>query len=119
MLLESRASIGGKPLRLKVLTSKKDRMRGYQFAHRSPSDSEGMMFVFPSESKQSFHMHNVKFNLDLLVFDKNGILRAIIPMEANRRKPYTTPTTCMYCVEVPGQWGSQLKVGVNRLRLHS
>lgn len=124
--------LGGRPLRVKVLTSERDKQIGFQFAKVSPPPNKGLMFVFSEPSVQSFHMKNVPFDLELLAFSKAGIFLGSQIMKAgtgekggssynapNRYISYQTHPDTAYVVEVApeGAWGSLLKVGVSRLRM--
>ena len=115
-----KASLAGKPVRLSVLTSQRDKSSGYQHVKTPPTASQGLMFVFGSEGTQSFHMRNVAFDLDLLFFDKRGVYRGRFSMPcsgSDKKSRYTTTDDCKYAVEVaPGAY-SDAKIGVSRLRL--
>lgn len=115
VLTEYKAYVGNKPLNVRVLTSERDKARGYQFAKTGPDDRHGLLFVFTRMGPQSFHMRNVGFDLDLLAFDAAGKFIGVVPMSHKSFKTYKTPP-CMYALEVAPGWGSHLKKGISRLR---
>lgn len=55
-----------------------ERQRGLMFRQSMPSD-RGMLFVFPTESRQGFWMQNTPLALDLLFVGADGEVRAIAP----------------------------------------
>jgi len=126
LLTESRIiTIGGKTLSVKVLTSERDKNRGYQFQKKVPSFNQGLLFVFSSPSSHSFHMNNVYFDLELVSFDERGTFIGIENMKATAGslksskvsyRAYQTPPNTMYVIECQPGWSSHLKPGVSRLR---
>jgi len=118
-------NLGGKVLRVKVLTSEQDKARGYQFKKEIPDFNQGLLFVFNKPGIHSFHMRNVYFDLDLLSFDAQGRFLGSQTMKATQgptadktrhHRGYETPSRCMYVIECQPGWGSSLKTGVTRLR---
>lgn len=122
--------LNGRTLRVKVLTSERDKQRGYQFAKVAPQPNQGLLFVFTEPGVQSFHMKNVSFDLELLAFNSSGIFLGSQMMQAGtgekggssyngyrRSKSYQTHPDTLYVVEVSpeGSWGSSLHPGVSRM----
>lgn len=118
-------TIGGKPIRVKVLTSERDKSRGYQFQKEVPGESQGLLFVFDTPRVHMFHMRNVWFDLDMLCFDAQGRFLGSQNMKATQgpmvdktshHRRYETPPGTMYVIECQPGWGSHLKRGVTMLR---
>lgn len=123
--------IGGKILRVDVLTSDQDKLLGYQAVAVAPiSNKQGLVFVFDESEVRSFHMRNVLFDLDLLCFDEEGYLVNIVygmkspynlesdPVTASKkllRKVYSTKVPCKYCIEVLSGWNGSTIVGTSKL----
>lgn len=115
--------LNGRTLRVKVLTSERDKQRGYQFAKVAPQPNQGLLFVFTEPGAQSFHMKNVPFDLELLAFNGSGIFLGSLMMSGTSKvdhrspKSYRTHPDTLYVVEVSpeGSWGSSLHPGVSRM----
>lgn len=118
-------TIGGKTIRVKVLTSDKDKARGYQFQKEVPGENQGLLFVFNQPSNHRFHMRNVYFDLDLLAFDAQGRFLSSQFMKAAQgstrakgiaHRHYETPKECMYVIECQPGWGKHLQRGITQFR---
>ena len=112
------ALIDDKEISLKVLETPLERAVGYQGSKIGPSNKEGLLFLFANENNRKFHMRNVCFDLELLGFDKDGVLRCVLPMQANSNEAYHTPA-CKFIIEVSSGWSTELVVGETLLRLVS
>ena len=62
--------IRGKTYMLEVADTKAERAKGLMFRESLPDD-EGMLFIFPSESKHTFWMYQTEIPLDIIWLDSN------------------------------------------------
>lgn len=64
-------SIAGKKIIAKVASTEETQRKGFTGTSTPPTDSEGILFVYPEVQEMAFWMKGVKFPLDILFFDKN------------------------------------------------
>ena len=96
---------------LKVLRTREELSTGYQHHPVGPTDNEGFLFLFADElPERTFHMRNVKFNLDLLGFNNEGKLIFTTSMQANAEGVYKIPAGCKFIVEMQENWSN----GINK-----
>lgn len=67
---------GEKRFAIEIADEPVERQRGLMYRQSMPED-RGMLFIFPSEGRQSFWMKNTPLALDLLFIDAGGKVRAI------------------------------------------
>ncbi len=109
------ANINDNLLRLKVLSTPKQRKKGYQYCKYPPGKDEGLLFVLPYTGQHAFHMNNVPFNLEMICLDEAGEIRNIVPMigespkEKTNSRYYSHPDTA-YVIEVRMGWCSDKEV---------
>lgn len=129
-----RIQVGGKIIRVCPLSTDKEKQLGYQAISVPPiPNKQGLLFIFDdndlSEPKM-FHMRNVLFDLDVLCFDKHGILIEVI---RNMKSPYnieqgtidkvlfnktysTKSNGCKFCIEVLAGWNGSMVPGLTRMK---
>jgi len=90
--------INGKTYKLEVADTKEKRTKGLMFRENLPED-EGMLFIFPTETKSSFWMYNTKIPLDIIWLSKDWevvyVEKNVPPCES------TNPNNCP--IYSPGQ----------------
>ena len=86
-----------------VVRSDEDRARGLMY-RKSLADRQGMLFIFPTEEKQTFWMKNTYIPLDMVFIDEAmkvvGVVHNAEPMTETRR-----------AVETPSRYVLELKGG--------
>ena len=87
------------------------------------ADGEGMLFVFPAESRQSFWMRDTPLPLDMLFVKADGRIAGIVANAAPRTDtPRGIDEPTRFVLEVPGGWsalhgvqaGDRLELGALR-----
>ena len=98
----------GKPISLNVLVADDDRERGAGFQHICPEviDKTLILFVYPSETRGRFHMHNVHAALDIAFFDRHGAL-----VKQELMKTYSGNSTPLYGPKTPFQFALEARQG--------
>jgi uncharacterized protein len=97
------------PLTLKVEVASTDAQRqtGMMFREQL-GDEEGMLFVFPSERRNSFWMHNTLIPLDMVFIDSEwkvvGIVERAEPLTDD---PRGVPKMSQYVLEVNGGFAAR------------
>jgi uncharacterized protein len=92
------------PITLEVEVASKDheRQMGLMFREQL-GDGEGMLFIFPTERRNSFWMHNTLIPLDMLFIDSEwkvvGIVERAVPLTDD---PRGVPKMSQYVLEVSG-----------------
>jgi hypothetical protein len=107
------ARIGNRNIHLCPLYNDEQRKNGYQNIFTEPVD-EGLLFIFNDEEPRKFHMKNVNFDLDLLGFNKNGLLIFVIKMKKGSDIMYDT-LPCKYAVETKSGWSNGIDIGASKL----
>lgn len=104
--------IGKNPLKLKVLSTPENQMKGYMHGEE-PKDGEGLLFVYDEELPLSFWMKNVKFPLDLIFFDNsmNYLGHETMDPDDGRNDDdlprYLSKKPARFAVEVPSGWSNK------------
>ncbi|EKF17278.1 DUF192 domain-containing protein, partial [Nitratireductor pacificus] len=114
LIIETRA--GEKTFSIEIADEPHERQRGLMFRQSMAAD-RGMLFIFPTESRQGFWMQNTPLPLDLLFIGADGVIRAIA-----RGVPFSTASISpdvqsQFVLELPA--GTAQKSGIeigNRLR---
>ncbi len=95
---------------LKLARTEAERMRGLQFV-KSLGEREGMLFVFPDESRRSFWMKDTYIPLDMIFLDKN---RKVVGIKENVKilttDSQSVESPSMYVVEIAA--GSVKRYGI-------
>jgi len=73
----------------------------------SMADDQGMLFLFPAESRRSFWMKNTRIPLDIFYFDSELRLVSV----AADVQPCRTPSCPAYPSEGPAQYVLELNAG--------
>lgn len=81
-------------------------MSGLMYRDLLP-ENQGMLFVFPIESRQSFWMKNVKFPLDIIFISKN---KKIVDIKKDF-KPCVTELCESYLSEKPTKYVLEVNAG--------
>ena len=102
---------GGKHrVEVELATTSASRTRGLMW-RRELKAGEGMLFIFPEPSVQSFWMRNTLIPLDLLFIDAQQRIVGIIERaEPRTLSPRSVGKPGPYVLEVPGGWCQ--KVGI-------
>ncbi|MGH7495255.1 MAG: DUF192 domain-containing protein [bacterium] len=108
-----RIMVGNIPLRVEIVQTDEERMRGLMFREKLP-EGQGMLFVFEHSSTQSFWMRNTFIALDIAFIDADGRIVDIQRMEPlDETRSYLSPAPVPYVLEVNAGWFTRhgLKAG--------
>ncbi len=98
------AKAGVPPVEVEVARSEEQRNRGLMYRDSMPED-EGMLFVWPENSRRSFWMRNTCLPLDMLFIAMDGtivgILEQVPTMNDNSR---FVPCPAAFVLEVNAGW---------------
>lgn len=76
--------------------------------------NHGMLFIFPSNSIQSFWMKNTYINLDIAFISDSGVIFQIENMTAHSMKSVKSNRPCRYALEMNSGWFAKNGVKVGR-----
>ncbi|MGP1680866.1 MAG: DUF192 domain-containing protein [Giesbergeria sp.] len=94
----------GPALTVELARTPLQRARGLQY-RRWLEENHGMLFCFPSESIHTFHMLNTLVSLDILHFNRDGVLVGFIDSATPlSTEPLTSPVASTYVLEVKAGW---------------
>ncbi len=89
-----------------------DRQLGLMF-RKSMSENQGMLFIFPQESVQSFWMRNTYISLDMIFVNTN---KKIITVHKNTKilsdQSYQSTGPAKYVIEVDAGFSNRFKIKV-------
>lgn len=105
--------VGSIPLRVEIVQTDEERMRGLMFREKLPED-QGMLFVFEAARIQTFWMRNTFIPLDIAFIDADGRIVDIQRMAPlDETQSYHSPAPVPYVLEVNAGWFEKhaLKVG--------
>jgi len=97
-----RAIVNGKVLSLEIADSPEERRVGLMFRDPLP-ENHGMLFVFGREQAYSFWMMDMRFSLDIIWIDSNGIVVHIennVPPCSRACPSYQPNVSALYVLEV-------------------
>jgi uncharacterized membrane protein (UPF0127 family) len=96
--------IDSTPFKVELLSTPKQQEKGFMGSKRGPWYDSGLLFIYPSPRRNlSFWMKNVPFDLELLVFDGDGVLREIKTLKAMDERSTRLDTSAMCVLETkPG-----------------
>lgn len=118
--VEIRVSDTGTPLRVnvEVADEKQEQDRGLM-GRRLAGDDEGMLFVYSKAASRIFWMRDTPVPLDILFFDSDGTLIALIPKaEPLSDRLLKSRLPAQFVLEVPGGFADRHAVTLGaRLRL--
>ena len=98
-------------LTVEVAASNAERARGLMLRKSLDSD-QGMLFVFPQPSQQSFWMHNTLIPLDLLFIDSDGTVLGVVEQaEPLTDAPRSVRGESKFVLEVIGGWCADRGIG--------
>lgn len=112
--------IDKKPLDVLLLRSQEEQARGFMGVKTPPSLGTGLMFVYQApQPKMFFWMKNVSFPLELLAFDKNGVLMQVAQLKANDHTPVSVNPGAQAVVETSPGFAkyAQLQLGSSLLQI--
>lgn len=104
-------SFNGQSLFCEVADTPKKREVGLMFRDSLPENS-GMVFVYPDETKRTFHMPNVKMPLSIVFADRNGIIVHMTEMIVDNTTTYSSEKEAMYAIEANKGWFTAHKVTI-------
>lgn len=104
------ATLGGIPLRLRVLVSPEEQQKGFMF-EPEPDDGFGLFFVYPKPRELGFWMRNVPFDLDLIPLDEDMRVLGVHRLIADDERTCKIKRPCRYVVELAGGWCERNGVG--------
>jgi uncharacterized protein len=94
----------GPAITVELARSPGQRAAGLMFRQWLP-ENHGMLFVFPSERIHTFHMLNTPVSLDILHFNRDGVLVGFIdsatPLSTD---PLTPQVPSTYVLEIKAGW---------------
>ena len=100
----SKACFSERCYRVSVADTPETRAQGLMFRDGLAAD-EGMLFVFPEETQESFWMKNMKFTIDILWMDQSGVIvhveHHVPPCTVEPCQVYTPETKALYVLEIP------------------
>ena len=97
------------PITLKVEVASTDAQRQVGMMFREQlGEEEGMLFIFPTERRNSFWMHNTLIPLDMLFIDSEWKVVGIVERAAPQTDdPRGVPKMSQYVLEVNGGFASR------------
>lgn len=102
---------------VKVADEPDEWIAGFQNISRSVIEKTLILFVFPSETKAFFHMHNVEASLDIAFIKADGTIVEIMQMHPNSNKLYSPKESFKYAIEAREGFFESIKVTAGRSRL--
>jgi len=116
--------VGDKEINVEIAKTDKDRATG--LSNRTElNENNGMIFVFPKDSKPTFWMKDTKIALDIIWINDDKIVginenvKPEIGASDNKLKKYPAPSAVDYVLEVNSGWSSKnnIKVGTSVQKL--
>jgi len=93
-------TLGKKKIRAVVANTKPLRIKGLLGWERI-DDTTGMLLDFEKEGQYAIHMQGMKFPIDAVWIDRNGVIRMIYTkIEPNSGKVYPSVFPAWYCLEL-------------------
>ena len=117
-----RIQIDKVPVEVLVLKTPQDQAKGFMGMKEPPANGTGLLFVYQEpKSGLSFWMKDVAFDLELLAFDKNGILTQVSTLRAGDHTPVSLKGAVQAVLETrPGfARSNKLQLGASLLRFDS
>lgn len=94
----------GPTIAVELARSPFERAVGLQHRHWLP-ENYGMLFCFPSERIHTFHMLNTPVSLDILHFNRDGVLVGFIDSATPfSTEPLTPQVPSTYVLEIKAGW---------------
>lgn len=106
------ATLGGVPLRLRILVSPEEQQKGFMF-EPEPDDGFGLFFIYPHPKESGFWMRNVPFDLDLIPLDEDMRVMGVRRLLANDERTCKIRRPCRYVLELASGWCERngIKIG--------
>jgi uncharacterized membrane protein (UPF0127 family) len=107
---EIEALVSNVPVRLKVASTPQSQMQGYMGAEESPSENEGILFVYDKPMPLAFWMKQVKFPLDIIFFDdkmeyiNHETMNTTDETEDHKMPQHRSQAPARFAVELPAGW---------------
>ena len=97
------ASLGGIPIRIKILRSPEDQAEGFMFKPE-PENGYGLLFVYNASRPLSFWMRNVAYDLDLIALDGALCVRKVYTLRANEEESVEIEGGGQFALEMRSGW---------------
>lgn len=97
------ASLGGIPIRIKILRTPEDQAEGFMFKPE-PENGYGLLFVYKTIRPLSFWMRNVPYPLDLIALDRALCVRKVYSLKANDETSIEIEAGCQHALEMRSGW---------------
>lgn len=107
------------PVDVLVLSSQTDQAKGFMGTKEPPANGTGLLFVYQEpKTGLSFWMKDVPFDLELLAFDKNGILSQVSVLRAGDHTPISVKGASQAVLETKPGFArtANLQIGASLLR---
>ena len=103
--------IGDVKLAVEIADEPSEQTQGLSGREKMAED-EGMLFVFPQPFIASFWMKDMRFSLDFIWLDENGVIIAITPYISPDTYPQTfqPPSPVKYVLEVNAGWSTRYNI---------
>ena len=109
--VEIRTASGTVAFTVEIADTEAERARGLMFRTDLPRDA-GMLFLFDDEAPRAFWMENTPLPLDMLFFDRRGLLCGLVERaEPFTRTPRESGCRALAVLEINGGLASELGIG--------
>lgn len=102
---EAHVIVNGKAIAVEIADEPDEMQQGLMFRESLPKD-RGMLFVFSDDGIHSFWMMNVKFSLDMIWTDRNGMI-----VHVERSVPPCSALCPSYRSDVPARYVLEVNSG--------
>jgi uncharacterized membrane protein (UPF0127 family) len=106
MSSEPRVRLAGEWFSVELAKTQKEQALGLMFRDSLPED-QGMLFIFPTETRRGFWMKNMRISLDIFYFDSELKLVSV----AENTPPCRTERCPSYPSAGPAQYVLELNAG--------
>lgn len=108
---ESTIEINGVELTVDIADEPQEQTQGLS-GRESMAEDQGMLFIFPQSISPGFWMKEMKFSLDIIWIDQNGMIVGIEKNIAPETYPNTffPPSPIKYVLEVNAGWSDRHNV---------
>jgi uncharacterized membrane protein (UPF0127 family) len=101
-------------LQVEIADDDDERQKGLMFREQLAED-EGMLFIFPSERRNSFWMHNTLIPLDMFFIDSSWTVVGVVEKaEPLTDSPRQVARMSQYVLEVPGGFAKRHGYGAGQ-----
>lgn len=95
--------VGEQVVRMRLAVRPGEMQKGLMHVKTMP-EMDGMLFVYPRPTPQSFWMRNTELALDIGFFDADGTLREIYPMYPHDERQVKSTAPRKYALEMNQGW---------------